>query len=79
MEKVKCKNCDNIFSNIYRPYFLPCGHTICHQCIIRIKGECLNENNDSFTSKSNKNYFEKNILSQFLHFTFSIFKKKIKE
>ena len=61
MEKVKCKNCDNIFSNIYRPYFPPCGHTICLQCINKIKSECLNDNNESFTSKSNT-YFEKNIL-----------------
>ncbi len=59
MEKVKCKICNNIFSNLHIPYFLPCGHTLCFQCIERIKSECLNEDNESFLSKSKCSYFDK--------------------
>ena len=43
MNYLKCPICFDIFSNAKIPYALPCGHTICSDCFIQIKKECLED------------------------------------
>ena len=60
MEKVKCPICMFDFSESYTPLILPCGHTLCEQCVEKIKKECSNDG-ESYNSKSNCSYFQRNL------------------
>lgn len=60
MEKVKCPICMYDFSEGYIPLILPCGHTLCEQCVEKIKSECMNDG-ESYNSKSNCSYFQRNM------------------
>ena len=59
MEKIKCPICFDYYSNGKIPKILPCGHTICVQCIINIKKQC-EEDSDSYTDNSKDSFFYKN-------------------
>ena len=48
------------FSESYTPLILPCGHTLCEQCVEKIKKECSNDG-ESYNSKSNCSYFQRNL------------------
>ena len=48
------------FSEGYIPLILPCGHTLCEQCVEKIKSECMNDG-ESYNSKSNCSYFQRNM------------------
>ena len=58
MEKVKCPICMYDFSESYTPLILPCGHTLCEQCVEKIKKECSNDG-ESYNSKSYCSYFQR--------------------
>ena len=59
MEKIKCPICFDYYSNGKIPKILPCGHTICIQCISNIKKQC-EEDDDSYTDNSKDSFFYKN-------------------
>ncbi len=59
MEKIKCPICFDFYSNGKIPKILPCGHTICIQCISNIKKQC-EEDDDSYTDNSKDSFFYKN-------------------
>ena len=46
------------FSESYTPLILPCGHTLCEQCVEKIKKECSNDG-ESYNSKSYCSYFQR--------------------
>ena len=46
-EHIKCPICYEEFSDVYKPLIIPCGHTICSQCVINIKKISAEDIDDS--------------------------------
>jgi hypothetical protein len=49
---VKCPICYELFSDIYKPLIIPCGHTICSRCVEQLKKLAKEDYDNSYTSNN---------------------------
>jgi hypothetical protein len=47
---VKCPICYEVFSDIYKPLIIPCGHTICSRCVEELKKLAKEDYDNSYHS-----------------------------
>jgi hypothetical protein len=49
----KCPICYEMFSNIHKPLLIPCGHTICSNCLEQLKKMAKEDDESGYTSQEN--------------------------